>query len=291
MTQVGIAGHAWLPRSPCGAGCVSSADLRVGHWRYLARWCAVLLAVVGALVLVLLRPLPRRARTGARRWIAGRLLRACGIGLRRTGSDSFAAPREAVLVAAQHVSWLDVLALQAVQPVSMVARADVAAWPIIGRTARSLHTVFLDRAKLRELPGAVAQVRQQLTAHRCVAVFPEGTTWCGNARGRLRPAFFQAAVDAGVPVRPVAVRYHRRDGGSTTAPAFLGDETLLACLRRILRLRGVVVELRLLPLQEPGGSRIDLVERCTAAVRAVDEANRPAPVDPEFSHHSEVPAA
>jgi len=62
-------------------------------------------------------------------------------------------------------------------------------------------------------------------------------------------------------------------------------------LRRILRLRGVVVELRLLPLQEPGGSRIDLVERCTAAVRAVDEANLPAPVDPEFSHYSEVPAA
>ena len=69
-----------------------------------------------------------------------------------------------------------------------------------------------------QLPGTVAAVRDLLVrAAAPVVVFPEGTTWCGTAYGSFRPAFFQAAIDAGRAVQPVPIRYrderwpHHRD--------------------------------------------------------------------------------
>ncbi|MEK8169472.1 hypothetical protein NKH77_05670 [Streptomyces sp. M19] len=68
--------------------------------------------------------------------------------------------------------------------------------------------------------------------------FPEGSTWCGRESGRYRPAVFQAALDAGVPVRPVTTRYVGPDGLLSTAPAYVGDDTLFASLRRVVAARG-----------------------------------------------------
>jgi 1-acyl-sn-glycerol-3-phosphate acyltransferase len=73
-------------------------------------------------------------------------------------------------------------------------------------------------------PGRVPRAAA-LRAGRSVAVFPEGTTFCGAARGRFRPAVFQAAVDAGAPVAPVSIAY------GSTAPAF-GDDSLWSSVRR-----------------------------------------------------------
>jgi 1-acyl-sn-glycerol-3-phosphate acyltransferase len=284
MTGAHTVEHAWMPRSPCGSGCVSPNVEPVGSLRYAARWTALLLIVFLSPLLIVLRLLPTPVSARVQRRLARALLRACGIGFRCSGDQEFEAEGRAVMVVAQHVSWLDVVGLPAVQPVSMVARADVAEWMLIGIAARAVHTIFVDRARLRQLPEAVEVVRDRLRSGRTVAVFPEGTTWCGNGRGGFRSAFFQAAVDTGVPVRPVAVHYLQRAGGRTTAPAFVGDETMVQSLRRVLRLRGVILELTLLPVQQPGTDRRVLAARCTAAVQAVHGGGPSWPTDPMLSH-------
>src|SRR5205085_2040328 len=101
-----------------------------------------------------------------------------------------------------------------------------------------------------------------------VGLFPEGTTWCGAESGELRRAGFQAALDAGVPVRPVSQRFRLPDGTPTTVGAFIGEDTLLDSMLRVLRLPRLVVEVRVLPLLEarPGTDRRELARRAELAI-------------------------
>ncbi|WP_245687358.1 lysophospholipid acyltransferase family protein [Streptacidiphilus griseoplanus] len=180
------------------------------------------------------------------------------------------------LLVANHVSWLDVLLVQAVRPGRMLAKAEVAHWPVVGRAAGRWGTVFLDRERPRALPGAVAEVAGVLRGGGPAVVFPEGTTWCGARTGPFRAAFFQAALDAGAPVRPMAVRYRLAGGRPATVPAFVGDDDLVASLRRVVAVRGLVAELVLLPAIPPGAAA-DRRELAAAAQRAVERVLSPDP--------------
>jgi 1-acyl-sn-glycerol-3-phosphate acyltransferase len=196
------------------------------------------------------------------------VLRAAGIRLEVTGGDRFG--DSGVLVVANHLSWIDVLALGAVQPVRMIAKREVRDWPVVGPVAERAGALFVDRAGLHGLPDVVAATRDALRGGAAVGVFPEGTTWCGSASGPFRRAVFQAALDAGVDVRPVAIDLHRPDGRPTTAGAFVGDLTLLDALRRVLALDGLVCEVALRPVLpvRPGEDRRALARRAEAAVTA-----------------------
>lgn len=84
-----------------------------------------------------------------------------------------------------------------------------------------------------------------------VAVFPEGTTGKGHAVLPFRPSLLQAALAAGVAIRPVALRYadlHHRV--SPSAP-YIDDDTLLLSLWRTARAERLVVHLSVLPVHAP----------------------------------------
>jgi hypothetical protein len=105
-----------------------------------------------------------------------------------------------------------------------------------------------------------------------VTAFPEGSTWCGRAHGHFRRAVFQAALDAGVPVQPVGLRYRQEGGAPGTAAAFVGEDTLLASLWRVARARGLVAEVEIRPLIAPGTHP----DRRTLAAAAQPTASEPA---------------
>jgi 1-acyl-sn-glycerol-3-phosphate acyltransferase len=133
----------------------------------------------------------------------------------------------------------------------------------------------------------VATVAARLYAGHTVVAFPEGTTWCGlSARshpgsGRFYPAMFQAAVDTGRPVQPLRLRYQHRDGSTSTVPAYIGDDTLLASIRRLMVARRTVAKIYVESLQLPGDDRRELARRCQAAIRVTsaphsDRGQRPS---------------
>ncbi|MGW7305810.1 lysophospholipid acyltransferase family protein, partial [Streptomyces sp. NPDC054835] len=99
-------------------------------------------------------------------------------------------------------------------------------------------TLFIDRDRLRSLPGTVGAMSCVLAGGGRVVVFPEGSTWCGRGGGAFRPAAFQAAVDTGSDVQPVRIAY--RPVGPA---AFVGDDTLGASLWRIATARRLVADL------------------------------------------------
>ncbi|GAA1861684.1 hypothetical protein GCM10009836_47350 [Pseudonocardia ailaonensis] len=245
---------AWAPSSPCGPACLPASgpgSLRTGL-RVSLRVTALVTALLVAAPLLLV---------GARRLPYRAVLRAAGIRLRVAGEG-----RIGGLVVANHLSWIDVVALGAVAPVRMLAKAEVGSWPLIGALARRTGALFVDRAGLRSLPGIVDRTAGALREGATVGCFPEGTTWCGSASGPFRRAVFQAALDSGTPVRPVRITLTLPDGRPTTAGAFVGAETLWEALSRVLRLPALHCTLTVLPEIAPVGDRRSLAR---AAERAV----------------------
>ncbi|MEU4214502.1 lysophospholipid acyltransferase family protein [Actinoplanes sp. NPDC026623] len=172
-------------------------------------------------------------RHAAARAVSRGILAALGVSLVWRGP----APRPGSLLVANHVSWLDILALHTVAPVRLLAKHDVRGWPGIGALAVASGSIFVDRTRPKRLPATVAEIAAALRAGHSVAAFPEGTTFCGAESGRFRPAVFQAAVDAGAPVVPISIRY------ASPAAAFVGDDTLWSSVRRVAGTRGLTVTL------------------------------------------------
>jgi 1-acyl-sn-glycerol-3-phosphate acyltransferase len=245
---------SWFPTSPCAPEClpVPTPDSGLARVCRLARTTWRLSALVTTLVLgaglALLAPVLGPHRIGRLQGVwSGWLLAAAGVRVVVTGPR----PQPGSLVVANHVSWLDVLALNRIVPVRMLAKAEVRDWPLVGPMAARAGTVFLDRDRLRALPAAVGAVAGALRGGACIGVFPEGTTRCGRDLGRFRAAAFQAALDADAPVVPVALSYADAEDAPDAAAAFVGDDTLLASLIRVAAAPRTVLTVRVLPVQVP----------------------------------------
>jgi len=181
------------------------------------------------------------------RWSAG-MLGAMGIMLRASG----AVRPGAALFVANHVSWLDILAINAVHPARFVSKADVRHWPVMGWMVASGGTLFIERERKRDALRVVHQVAEALRAGEIVAVFPEGTTSDGRALLPFHANLLQAAIATEVPVQPLALRYSDSTQPVSDAAAYVGEMTLAASIWRIVCADQLTVRLHVLP---PEGTR------------------------------------
>ncbi|MFD1662960.1 lysophospholipid acyltransferase family protein [Streptomyces caeni] len=241
---------AWLPGAPCSPqSCVDATASVAAVPRAVLRLHAVLaLVVTGIVCFPAVRRFPVAPGERITRAWCRTVVRAAGVRVRIAGS---APPRGGLLVVANHISWLDVPLLAAVRPGRMLAKTEIRRWPVAGALTARSGALFIDRDRLRALPGTVARIADGLRAGSAVVVFPEGSTWCGRAQGHFRRAAFQAALDAGVPVQPVRLRYRRDAGPASTAPAFVGSDSLLTSLWRVVSARRLVAEVRVMPVLAP----------------------------------------
>ena len=264
-------GGPWATWSPCTVEECLPARATTGWWR-LARRAAALLAVlaVAAVLLPVAAWLGGRVLGPVLRSLHRAVLGAAGVRLVVRGGPLAPSGGRGALVVADHTSWIDVPALGAIGPVTMLAKREVRDWPVVGVLAARTGTLFVHREGLSRLPGTVAAAAAALRSGTLVGVFPEATTWCGAAGGDYRRAPFQAAVDAGVPVRPVTVVITTLDGRPTTAAAFVGGQTLGDAVGRVLRLPGLVCEVTVGDLIEPGTD-----DRRVLAARARDAVRHP----------------
>lgn len=198
--------------------------------------------------------------------------RCCGLRVRVEGRPL----REKVLVAANHVSWLDILVLGGAAPVNFVARHDVEAWPAVGWAADINDTIYIARDVRSTVKGQADALRQALAEGRAVALFPEGTTEAGRELLPFRASLFASLfpVLEGVEVQPVAIDY-----GDFDAASWVGDEPYTLNARRILSRPGTMpVTLRFLAPIDPGeaGDRKRLAALSQAAIADALNASAPA---------------
>ncbi|WOJ90949.1 lysophospholipid acyltransferase family protein [Methylocapsa polymorpha] len=152
-------------------------------------------------------------------------------------AEGRSAPGGPRLLAANHVSWIDILALCSVEPICFLAKKEVGSWPVISAFAQLQETVFVDRKKRKTIPGANSAMAQRMLAGRCALLFPEGTTGDGLTLRKFHSSHFAAARDLlakaydveTVSVQPVAIRY------SSPSAAWYGDATLLPHLWSVLK--------------------------------------------------------
>ncbi|HZQ31037.1 MAG TPA: lysophospholipid acyltransferase family protein [Mycobacterium sp.] len=253
--------HAWFPRASCDEGCVRAE--RVPLWRLIFRYL-LMGAVLAALPMLFI---PQTTQMYCRM-----LLRCLGVRITKSGGPIRNLP--GVLVVSPHISWIDVLVLTALIDGTFVAKAELTHSRGLATVARVMKVIPIDRTSLRGLPTVVDTIAARLRAGQTVVAFPEGTTWCGLAHGSFRPALFQAAIDAGRPVQPLRLSYRRRDGGASTAPAFVGGDTLGRSVLRMLSTPHTVAHVHVEALQLPGEHRAELARRCQAAIGRASAARR-----------------
>jgi 1-acyl-sn-glycerol-3-phosphate acyltransferase len=224
--------------------------------------------------------LREKSRGAFLRWWAGGLLAALGVHIRIEGRDRL--PPGPILIVANHVSWLDVIALVAIHPAIFVCKAEVASWPGLGWLLERAGTVFIRRGGFRDVWRVNIELRERLHAGHSVAAFPEGTTTYGDQVLAFRPALFQPAVERGVPVCPVAISY------SSGAAAYVGETTLMSSLLSVCSAPRLEVRLTMLPPLAPGLRRRDAARMARLAIcaaLAVPDAAQARPSDrPPLPH-------
>ena len=111
------------------------------------------------------------------------------------------------LVVSNHQSVIDICALFRAVPVPLLflLSRETMQWPFVGWYARALGMPFIDRDNPRAAPASLRAAAQQVQAGTSLCLFPEGTRSRDGTVLPFRPAAFQAAIDAGVPVLPVAL--------------------------------------------------------------------------------------
>jgi 1-acyl-sn-glycerol-3-phosphate acyltransferase len=141
-----------------------------------------------------------------------------------------------VLIVANHISWLDIVAIHAARHCRFISKSDIKHWPLIGMLATGAGTIYIERESRRDAMRVVHHMAEQLRAGDVLAVFPEGTTGDGTTVLPFHANLLQAAITVNVPVQPVALRFLDGQTGQTSLlPCYVGDDTLLQSLWRTLR--------------------------------------------------------
>ena len=182
---------------------------------------------------------PKQRGEHVQQWSA-QLLTVLGIQLRVVGT-----PIQNGLLVANHISWLDNVAIHAAHFCRFVAKSDITAWPLIGYLTDQSGMLFVERTSRKDSHRVVQTVAEQLRLGDCVAVFPEGTTGEGRVLLPFHANMIQSAIDADAQVQPASIRYsNTANGEQSFAPCFVGDDTLFGSVWRTLNADNITVTLQ-----------------------------------------------
>ena len=140
------------------------------------------------------------------RWWSRTLLRVFGMRVRGVGTPLAGG----TMFVANHVSWIDIVALHSQHMMGFIAKAEIRRWPVVGWITSHGETIYLHRGNANSLGDVMGEMSERLRAGRAVAAFPEGGTRDGRELGAFHARIFTAAVDADAAVQPVALCYGER---------------------------------------------------------------------------------
>jgi 1-acyl-sn-glycerol-3-phosphate acyltransferase len=181
--------------------------------------------------------------------------------VRYPGTDARGKGRVFVM---NHRSLIDVFVTLAFIEATIVSRADLARWPVIGLAARRVKTLFVERTDKVSGQAVVRAMVDGVNSGRGVMVYPEGTTFAGDEVHPFRPGAFLAAERSGAELVPVGIAY----GGSSAA---FVDEPFATHMRRVAGAKqtrvGLVIGEAFTPA--PGAEIAETTERARQDVQAL----------------------
>ena len=184
-------------------------------------------------------------------WWSRIVLRLFGMRLELSGRSGDI--KGGTLIVLNHVSWIDIYVTHAVRPTRFVSKSEVRDWPLIGYLCEKTGTLFIERGKRRAVREVNDHVAQILRDGGVVGIFPEGTTSDGRDLLPFHANLIQAAIDAGVPIQPISLRYAKPDGALALDAAYIGEMSLIESVRLILLGAPILAQVTVLPLIETSG--------------------------------------
>lgn len=136
-----------------------------------------------------------------------------------------------------HISWLDIILINTLKPSLFVAKVSIKKWPILGFMIKLSGTIFLNRSSRSSLIETSKKIKH-LIKYNSVFIFPEGYATDGSSLNKFHSNFFQVPIDIKKSIYPVAIRYSR-NGHFTDASAYIGDDTLIKSIIRIIKANGI----------------------------------------------------
>jgi len=154
-------------------------------------------------------------------WICGARVQLIGTALRRD-----------VVFLANHVSWLDILALAGASGTAFVAKAELQKAPMVGWLASLNRTVYVQREARMNVAEQINAVREALSDNWSVTIFPEGTTTDGQSLLPFKTSMLKMLEPPppGVLVQPVFIDY----GEVAEEIGWIGNESGQNNMKRIL---------------------------------------------------------
>ncbi|MGD8811930.1 MAG: lysophospholipid acyltransferase family protein [Thioalkalispiraceae bacterium] len=167
------------------------------------------------------------------------------LGLKITVNGTPAANQQTMIVA-NHISWLDIIALLSIQNSVFLAKDEVKHWPVIGYLVRSCGTLFIKRGNKTMLKHAISELVAALRRGQSVTLFPEGTTTEGSEVRNFYSGLFSAAIKTESLIQPVAIAYIRGGQPDLVAP-YTEEASFIRHLLRLLRQDNTQIVIEFLP--------------------------------------------
>jgi 1-acyl-sn-glycerol-3-phosphate acyltransferase len=155
-------------------------------------------------------------------------------------------PLKKVMFMANHISWIDIHALNSIVTPRFIAKSEIKTWPIFGYLAHKANTLFINRNKRQDAAHIINVAVLSLEAGDNLCFFPEGTTTDGSEIKPFKSSLIQAAIQTDATIWPVAIRYLHPNGNTNTDMAYAGDTTFLESIQRVLSQKNPSVELHFL---------------------------------------------
>ena len=149
------------------------------------------------------------------------------------------------LIVSNHIGSVDIFVMAACFKMSFVSKSDIRTWPLIGYMTRIANTIYIDRTRRSELAGMVEAIAERLRSGHSVVVFPEGGATLGHQVERFKSSAFEAVVQAGSSVLPVAIRYY--DVGEPSVACWPEGVSFFTNLKRLLMHPRLNVKVWVLP--------------------------------------------
>ncbi|MGR9036824.1 MAG: lysophospholipid acyltransferase family protein, partial [Gammaproteobacteria bacterium] len=149
-------------------------------------------------------------------------------------------PAQPVLLASNHISWLDIIVLGQFLPGCFVAKNDISSWPVIGFLSGQAGTIFIRRGDKNQILETAEKMAWVLRQNGNIFAFPEGTTTNGEKVLAFHPSLFQPALLTKAAIQPVALQYH---GPAKEKAPNIGDDVFVPHLMNILTMAEIEVTL------------------------------------------------
>lgn len=169
----------------------------------------------------------RFLRLGLIQWWCKRLLTCLNIKVEVTGLPPNNLKTHGVMLVANHISWIDIHAINSLLPVRFIAKMEIKSWPLFGYLVAKSGTIFINRTQRKDTLRVVDIATEALKSEDNLCFFPEGTTTEGDTVLPFKSSILACAINAKATVIPMAIRYPLPNNELNRKAAYADETTLI----------------------------------------------------------------